>query len=287
MEKLVGLIHEHGRPGDTLLAGGTGLIGRAIQVFTQSGYSHAALLVGPEHVVEAYDYSITPSERDEGIYPITLIDFASRDYCRVLLLRPSGVDTDAVVDAAKRLVWNSPTFPTMGLILIGLCLATAPVLKVLPRSLSRPIATAQVWLTADGPTRMHCSEAVARIYAETGLRIGKAGLALAWHATHLRPSGGDTQSRTPSDDGQGIAASTGRRAEKGTWPRGRAAQLRAAILGVVDSVWQRWRRPAGLRADHVDLIVPGDLSRDPGLRVIAAFRRTTGGWSVEAVGHRH
>jgi hypothetical protein len=265
--------------GDAVLVGGADPVSRFIQIGTRSKFSHMAVATGPDMLIEAYDYALTPNESDEGIFRLPLGDLIGRSprLNRILILRPSGIDRSRFLAATDHLLAHSPSFPTFAAFCIAFCGLSVPFLRAMPARARNRVAAWQVRLAADGISRMHCAETVTRLYAYAGLQIRFNGPRLQYHIDHLRRiTTGDQLLPLPTEPRQAV---------KGRWltNRGPMGVVDAARTGFSDAM-----RVAGQRArstepiDRADLAMPGDFARAEPFTVVGEFAKRSGRWALVA-----
>lgn len=174
------------RIGDLILTGSGDAASRVIQYGSCSQYSHAAIVTDHGMVTEAYDYSLTLAENDEGVYHTSFADFLARSekLQTVMIRRPVGVDVDRLKAAAKDLHRDSPPYPTFGALMLSVCRMfseTVPLLaeglfgqrrvgKRIHRRLD-DLATKQVRFIGDGARKIHCAESVLLLYEQAGVVV--------------------------------------------------------------------------------------------------------------------
>lgn len=194
-------VHERARIGDLILIGSRDTVSRVIQRASNSRFSHAAVVTDDGEVTEAYDYSLTLNEDDEGIYRTGFDKFLDRTpkLHTVLLLRPIDLDVERLKRAAKELYRKAPPYPTVGATFLGFIrLLSEPVPpleeglfrqhlvgKRLHRWLDRA-ATAQVGFVGDDIHKVHCAESVIHIYEAAGLTVNLKQPFLARSADRAR-----------------------------------------------------------------------------------------------------
>ncbi|MGI9597062.1 MAG: hypothetical protein ACR2QK_12935 [Acidimicrobiales bacterium] len=278
MTELIEYLKQQVQVGDMVLAGGTDPVSRVIQIGSRSPYSHVAVVTGGNELTEAYDYALTPTESDEGIFRLTIEAFVGRSsgLCRILVLRPIGVDRHRVVETAAHLFEHSPGFPTLGMACLALCGLSGPALRLLPTSLRRRAIAKQIRLAADGVRRMHCAETVIRIYHEAGLTVRFTAPRLSFHIAQLGPELTSSLVDLPSEE---------RVAEKGRWPSGpqplRSIRSVAVAVGSTLATW-RTRARASDDIDMADLILPGDFTRAEPFETVGRLIRSGTRWDVAA-----
>ncbi|MEM9611697.1 MAG: hypothetical protein AAGA59_02055 [Actinomycetota bacterium] len=275
------------QPGDLLLSGAGGLAGNLIQMATGSDYSHTMLVVDDRTVVEAYEYGLTPNERDEGVYrtPFHQILERAENLQVITLRRPLGLDPQRFLGAVERYESLNPTFASIGVCLIGLWrTANSAVDPVRLASGLSPeglleILKFQGLLTGDGPARVHCSELATRIYAESGLSLRFTAPTLAPLLASLA-SGAEQHGPTTlhlsgdvwvADANDG----TGRQSTPTDWRGWRD------LADVARSLRERFKEAAP--PDFADFIVPGDFRHAAPFDDVGTLRHHTGGWRRDEV----
>lgn len=171
----------HGQVGDLLLVGGQDWISRIIQRLTESPFSHALVITGPDTLIEAYDYRLTVSENDEGVYEISFLAFAEREHslARLNIYRlPEGtLDMCRLHSTAELLRDTAPTYPTLAAIVFLLAQLTGRVARAAENGRrrwlmpSRKHIGVQARFWGDGPRRVHCAELATRLYCAAGAEI--------------------------------------------------------------------------------------------------------------------
>lgn len=172
--------------GDLILIGSRDPVSRVIQRASNSRFSHAAVVTAQNEVTEAYDYSLTLNEDDEGIYRTSIDALLTRTpkLHRIMILRPTGLDRDRLRKAAAELHHNAPPYPTLGATMLGfirLLSEPIPLLedglfkqhkigKRLHRGLDR-LAEIQVRFVGDGVRKLHCAESAITLYEEAGIAV--------------------------------------------------------------------------------------------------------------------
>ncbi len=258
--------------GDVVLTGADDPVSWIIQTGSRSPYSHVGLVTGPGHLIEAYDYALTPDESDEGVFAISLDEFLGRGnrLRAVEVRRPDRLDQQRLLAAADHLERHSPGFPTLGMAGLAICGLTGPVLRRLPESARRRVANRQTALAGDGVRCLHCAETVTRLYHAAGLEVRFRSPRLWDHLLDLlrnRP-------------GLGLAAlPTGRRrADRGHWPTGSMKATGFALSSTLVALRQRRRHQPDDTVDAADLILPGDFARAEPFTTVERFRRRGNRW---------
>lgn len=288
------------RVGDLVLTGSHDIASWVIRKGTKSDYSHAAVVSDPERFTEAYDRSMTFSEDDDGLYEVPFDEFAGRSskLTRVRILRPSKVDPHRLSAAAAYMRAHSPSYPTLGALIIGSTKWTSGLAKRASRKAGRAAGhqtvrsvvsrfmERQVALTGDGPIRVHCAEFVYRLYLAAGTPIRLVKPVLAGPMSWLRPKavGAVPNALSPFLKQQ-------RRSQPGPWPAGPGSPRRwfkngfFATEQLVDAATQRWTEQT--KPDTADFVMPEDFTRADGLRHVADidFERddSTGLWRPDDV----
>ena len=172
--------------GDLLLIGSKDRVSRVIQRASNSRFSHAAVLTEKDEVTEAYDYSLTLNERDEGIYRTSLERFLERTpkLHVIRLLRPPQLNVEKLQKSAVELYRSSPPYPTVGATFLGFIRLLAEPVPPLEEGLFGQhrfgkrlhkkldaMATAKVGFVGDDIHKLHCTESVIAIYEGAGLAV--------------------------------------------------------------------------------------------------------------------
>lgn len=268
--------------GDLLLSGGSDFVSLIIQLLTWSRFSHAALYVGLvdgiPSVLEAYDFSLTPSECDEGVSVFPLekyLERVAKSGANFMVMRPDGLDTESFRKNVEYFQTRAARFPSTGIALLGLCLVANVIQQLLPvgwRSLPwEPLLR----VACDGTGLMHCSEAATRIYFESGFEVAFGARSLDRQIAQAHAVVGHDAL---------LPLSTGlRTANVGAWPRESMPRVFRYPLNTpwaINSAVEAVRCRAGNRhgLDFADLTMPGDYeAAQPFTRVIA-LRRVGGDW---------
>lgn len=156
-----------------------------VQRGLRSDYSHAAVATNRGSVVESYDYRLTMREDDDGVVETSFEDFHKRHHdANVLsLYRPEGLNVDAALASMQQIAANPRPYPTAGIVVLAVAVWTARLAgrqrvgSLRERALRR-LVDRQLIVAGDGPSRMHCSELVARLYCASGLQLEFKPLAL-------------------------------------------------------------------------------------------------------------
>lgn len=270
----VDIIREQIRIGDAIVSGGRDPVSRLIQLGCLSRYSHVAVATGPDALTEAYDHALTPDESDEGIFDITVGDFVNRSNVhRIGIVRPLQVDKARLTEVAERFKQHSPGFPTVGMLFVGLCGVSGPLLRLLPGELRHRATLAQVRLAGDGVRKMHCAETVSRIYHGAGIPLRFPSPRLRLHIDSVIRDRPDQRWQGPDP--------VRRRAEPGRWPTGPGlAGAATAVAHGTTTMAEACRRRRRWRHDFdvADLIMPGDFLRAEPFHAPIEFVRTSAGW---------
>ena len=194
-------VRERAKIGDLILIGSRDTVSRVIQRASNSRFSHAAVVTGPGIVIEAYDYSLTLNEEDQGIYYTSFERFFSRTpkLHTVLLLRPKDLDADKLLHAAGELARKAPPYPTVGATFLGFIRLLAEPIPPLEEGLFGQqrfgrrlhkrldaMATAKVGFVGDDIHKVHCAESVILIYKGAGITINLPTPFLARSADRAR-----------------------------------------------------------------------------------------------------
>jgi hypothetical protein len=263
------------RSGDVLLVGGLDPYSLAVQVGTGCRYSHAAVVVGPNLAVEAYDFSLGLDEGREGVYFTSITGILSRSKLarRVVVLRPvtspAPVEVKRVADLYRA---NSPTFPSVGVLLLALCGLIQPLLWVFPAGPRRAVARKLLGLAGDGLVSVQCAELAVRVLHEFGVEIEFSTLYFGRLLGHIEPPPATrTLRRRFADVGPGFEAT----------PRGQVARARAAFASFRRALGHR---RADTAADWQDFVLPVDLLQSPSLRPVGHFERRGDHWRPPSAG---
>ncbi|MDH3300667.1 MAG: hypothetical protein OES24_09200 [Acidimicrobiia bacterium] len=244
------------QPGDLLLSGGPNFFSEVTQLATGSRFGHVMVVLRDGHLIQATDIALTPPEDDEGVVVLSYEDLHERSsrLSGIRAVRPNSIDIGRLCRTADHLVEHSPTYPSVGAIVLGFCCAAARLVAGLPPSIKGHIVRYQFRLIADGPTRMHCAEFAFRLYAAAGVRVELDAPVLADvidHSLRHRPELLELRLRR-------------RRAASGEWPN---PLPQAAAYGVHGSVTTFLARlDPGIARDHAGLVLPVDFERSPDVR---------------------
>lgn len=254
--------------GDLVLTGSGDVASRAIQTGSRSRVSHAAIVTADNTVTEAYDYSLTLGEHDEGMYTTSFADFLGRTkkLRTIIVLRPEGVDVAKLQSAARDLHRDSRPYPTFGAILLSICRIfseTVPLPeeglfgqhrmgKRFHHRLDR-FATRQVRFIGDGTSKIQCAESVLMLYEKAGLRVDLDQPLLARSIERAKPFGHNSNPGRPTTTKDRVGPP--RPTEHGAAGRaGRWAGRLRRIVGMVKGV----RLVLHRRSKAMDLAHPGD-----------------------------
>lgn len=268
--------------GDLLLLGSGDPVSRIIQHSLGSPYSHVAVVVEGQRIVEAYDHELTLSEEDEGVFKRSLDEFVEREdkvnIVTVLRNTEALFDPERFSAVANTLVNNTPTYPTTAAALMLLGRITGRVAGRGEDRLLTPSAKTirrQAIHFGDGPMRMHCAELALRLYAA-------AGGALELRKPLLHRYMDVVKDQDDYDtEGLHISLDSGSSpAKPGIWrPQGvssRPAQLlistTVAVTDLANSVVNRYvRRPEEAQSDLGDFGMPPDLLTAKELSEVGTF----------------
>lgn len=261
------------QPGDLVLSGGRNFFSEVTQFTTRSRFGHVMVALGNGLFIQATDVALTPPETDDGVVMLTYEQFWKKAMALsdVRAIRPNGIDHDRLRQAAEYLFEHSPTYPSVGAIVLGFCCLTSGAVSALPTTVKARIVRRQFLLVADGTARMHCAEFAVRLYAEAGVEVEFNGPVLADvidHSLTLRPE----------------LLTLGlerRRALPGVWPK----PLRdAAVYAVRESVATlRHRLDPSVERDHAGLILPADFERSPTFAPVFDATRRRSDWHLNLV----
>lgn len=271
-------ISERSIPGDLLLLGSRDPLSRVIQNLTHSAFSHAGIINRSNSVTEAYDFHLTPSGNDEGVYRTPMHKLVERyPYLSAMALyRPVTGDLEKLEYLCAQIVEHSPTYPTGR----SLLFATARIAEAITRqrpNLDWAVQRHVAWI-GDGPQRMQCAELVTRIYTSGGNGIEFAQPLLARHIDVAeQPGDYETDDLVfPIDYRRSRAVS-----RPWTFPDTRE----------IKKAWSGHRRPRrfkqhhsgyAFRPDIADFIVPGDLVATDAFQLVESAVIDRRGRIVEA-----
>ncbi|MEM7326582.1 MAG: hypothetical protein AAF531_26080 [Actinomycetota bacterium] len=297
-ESVVKWVRREAKIGDLLLIGSQDRVSRVIQRASNSRFSHAAVITDDDEVTEAYDYSLTLNEDDEGIYRTTIADFLTRTPKMhvVRLLRPNAIDVDKLQRAARELFRRAPPYPTIGATFLGFIrLLSEPIphpeeglfgQQRFGRRLHRwldAVATAQVGFVGDGIHKVHCAESVVQIYRTAGFDVILPQPFLIRsvdRADRLRADALHRELNRPEETVTGtsdVTPSTTPAAQRDIDRGNRTTSGRQVILAVLrrphrlaGSVYRVWK--VRMETRHLacpnDYIFPGDLERADGFTLV-------------------
>lgn len=277
-------------PGDLVLTGSRDPLSAMIQWGTRSRVSHAAIVSSSGTVVEAFDYGLTPHDRDEGVYENSfdhLVD-RTRRLDRIVVRRPDPWPASGRAELDRRLaeaVESSPPFPTAGAALTCLLvLLTHPRVRGLTdRAGDRVTERVErvgdrlVWMVGDGPARVHCSEIATRLYTAAGVELRFVEPALGRLLFRV-PAAKETDGGRLKIDRhhrQRLTALVAGRppASPGQRPRpvkGAGSQVKVSttwqatggvLLASVSAVREQARTAGDHSPDIADLVLPADFER--------------------------
>ena len=258
-------------PGDLLLVGWWTPLSLAIQFAVRSDVSHVILCLGGNLGIEANDGPLNMAERGGGLRLVDLeVELSKRWLRRAYLLRPPPIDEHGLFRAVAALVRSRPTFPTAGLVVMGVILTESRLggdylRRRWPRLHLR--MGRQANLFADGVARVSCAEFVVRALLGAGLSLGQ-GSPLLFSVRHLS----DPQPPVV-DHHEAVPDEFRRRAwlcevfgDAGLEPvpqHRRVNAVRRLALAYPDlREALRHRRAHPQRGDKADLVTPGDLRAD-------------------------
>ena len=261
------------QPGDLLLSGGRNFFSEVTQFATRSRFGHVMVVLGGGRLIQATDLALTPAETDEGVGMVSYDEFWSRTTALsdIRAIRPIAVDQSRLKEAAEYLFEHSPTYPSVGAIVLGFCCLTAGIVSGLPAKIKSRIVHRQLLLVADGPTRMHCAEFAIRLYTQAGVEVELREPVLAAvidHSLALRPELLTLRLEK-------------RRAFAGVWP---APLHDAAAYTIRESVATlRDRLDPSIERDHAGLILPADFERSPTFAPVFDVTRRHSDWYLNLV----
>lgn len=270
---LFGELFELLQPGDLLLSGGPNFFSEVTQMATGSRFGHVTVVLGDDRLIQATDVALTPPEDDEGVFPLSYEDFHEKTatLSDIRAIRPSSIDVGRLQQTADYLLEHSPTYPSVGAIILGFCCAIAWLVAMLPPAIKSRVVRYQFRLIADGPTRMHCSELAFRLYAAAGLAVKLTSPVLGDVIEHSRAH--RTELLEPRLEP--------RRATSGVWPSRFGGAARYAIGGTVTTI--RARLDPSTERDHACLILPADFERSPTFVPVFDISRRRDGWHLNLV----
>lgn len=269
------------RVGDVVFSGGRDTCSRLIQRLTQSPYSHVGVVTDIGVITEAYDYSFTLSELDDGVYATTFDVFVARSsrLARVSVYRlvDDAIDAAALRETAVQLHHRPAPYPTIGgiALLIALAVGRAATSHSITRRLtpSGRAVRAQARFWGDGVTTMHCGELATRLLVAAGvdIRFGCPLLLPYIDAADNRP--------LPSVAVEPAPARLSSRCRAG------GPRLRAAV-DALGSLMRRLRCTEPI--DFADFILPSDLARsEPLAQLVTLFIDPFGGLSQQRSSQLH
>lgn len=255
------------------MSGGSNFFSEVTQLATGSRFGHVAVVLGDGLLVQATDVSLTPPEDDEGVFPLSYEDFHRKtaELSDIRAIRPGSVDIGRLRQAADYLMEHSPTYPSVGAILLGFGCAAARIVACLPSVVKAPLVRYQYRLIADGPTRMHCSEFAFRLYAAAGVAVRLTSPILADIIAHSRAHRHELLELRLER----------RRATTGVWPDSIPRSVGFAIRGAVTTLFGRL--DARIERDHAGLILPADFERSPSFAPVFDVTRRRRAWHVNPV----
>ncbi len=258
------------QPGDLVLSGGPNFFSEVTQWATGSRFGHAMIVLGDRRLIQATDISLTPPENDEGVFTVTFRDFRTKTatLSDIRVVRPASLDTERLGRIADYLIEHSPTYPSVGAILLGFGCAITRFVAVLPPAAKDWIVRQQFRLIADGPTRMHCAELVVRLYDAAGLSIELATPVLADIIAHSR----GLQPRLLEVELEK------RQAVSGVWPSPLPRAALFAVHGVATTLLARL--DLSVERDHAGLVLPADLERSPTFAPVFDITRRRHRWEL-------
>lgn len=263
--------------GDLILTGSDDRVSRIIQRASGSEFSHAAVVTDVGMVTEAYDYALTLSEDDEGVYHTSFEEFFARvpKLRTVLILRPGELITERLQSEAHNLRRRSPPYPTVGATKLGfirLLSETIPLVeegllgqRVIGKRLHRrldQIAKVQVRFVGDGVRKIHCAESVIMLYR-------RAGIEVELPHPYLRR----TAIRAESLQNDGSIQRHARKATRGVW---RARRTRQRVLRIIIGSHQAIEELAYVlrtRRTHIHDVSPEDYVFPSDLEHMKGFSR--------------
>lgn len=280
-----GWVRDRAQIGDLILIGSRDRVSRVIQRASNSRFSHAGVLTDANEVTEAYDYSLTLNEQDEGIYRTSLAAFLARtpNMHVVSLLRPAGLDVDRLQQAAKDLYRAAPPYPTVGAFCLGFIRTLSepiPLLeeglfgqhrvgKRLHRRLDQ-FARAQVRFVGDGIHKVHCAESVVQIYEAAGLTLQLQQVFLRRAVDRAR----DERLRAVAREFDVPVNPSTDRTGRSRTARHVVRQIARHPIRSTGGLYRVWKVRMDTRhlANPEDFIFPGDLEMADGLSLIGERR---------------
>jgi len=263
--------------GDLILTGQHDRVSRWIQRATNSTYSHAAVVTGPFELTEAFDYALTFSEDDEGVYQTDFETFIKRSkrLADIAIYRPHQLDHDRLEWTADALHENTPTYPTTAaLMFIGGQLTRRMTNQAVPRRRRPPPQRIRRHANffGDGPRRVHCAELATRLYAASGAFLDFRHPLLGPYIDVVNGVNDYLADGLPSPITKGRG-----KPKRGLWaPKGTRRGKRlliATCAGITDLTGELATRMLyRLQGDIADYIMPGDLTAARPLNLIARRR---------------
>lgn len=273
----------HAEVGDLVLVGGADWISRAIQHLTESPYSHALVVTGDDTLIEAYDYRITISEQDEGVYETPFSVFAKREHAlaRLCIYRlPEGtLDMQRLGSSAALMRDTAPTYPTLAAIVFLIAQLVGRTARSetnggrtwLMPSRRRISAQARFW--GDGPRRVHCAELATRLFCAAGAEIEFKNPLLSPYIDTIHGTGNYSARNLQSPAGPGNEpASVPLPKQAGPLSLNLVSSVFAPVSGIV-SVFNSIANRALSRAepDIADYILPNDFTTADPFRKVASL----------------
>ena len=222
-----------------------------------SHYSHVALALSENEVIESYDWEGTPAEDDGGVSRLSIAGYSGRgSLLHLAILRPQNLDPDRFRDVTSRATHFSPAFPSSTAIMLALAgFGDHPRVRI-PGA--RRYVEKRLHLLGDGAGRVTCAEFAARVYLEAGVPLRFQTLRLLLYVEMLGPHEPESlhtrSARRPSLDEQTNAAS-------------RPTTLIAFVAGFPRAVLASARDQT--TPDWADLLMPGDFLRSSNFDVVA------------------
>lgn len=275
-------LHDQCQVGDLLLSGQRDFGSRLIQSATNSRYSHAAVVTSPGSITEAYDYSLTFDEDDEGVFGTDFATYAKRTtgLSDLAIYRAEGTDTERLTWTANSLRQSTPTYPTTAAAIFVIAQKTKRMANrdtprhKLPRL---PKLRRQANFFADGIRRVHCAELATRLYAAADTHLDFRQPLLAPYIDVINGPGDYKADDLPSPlkPGRGRAQKGQHAPPHHTQPRKLIIATIAGITDLTNTIAnRRLHKPTG---DIADYTMPGDLTNAHPLQLVARLHRTKQG----------
>jgi len=221
-----------------------------------SNFSHTAVALSSEQLIESYDWAGTPCEEDGGVTRLGVALYSERgSLMNLAVLRPRGLDYEMFARVADHAAQHSPPFPsTTGVLLAFAGLGDHPHVRI-PGA--RGYVEKRLHLLGDGAARVTCAEFAARLFLEAGVELNFQSLRLLSYIELLRGADAERLQETRTRRQLDIVS------ESSAEPTG----LSAFVAGFPRAVSASSRERSS--PDWVDLLMPGDFLRCTSLDAIA------------------